>query len=355
YNAGSAGRSTSGPYFTNGPALADGYTGQAYAQTISTTRGTPPVTYALLTGALPGGITLSSSGLLSGTPTNNGLFNFVLRATDNAARSADQSFSLQVYSQATPAPGIISWWRAENNTLDAIGANNGTLTNGVTYAAGKVGQSFLLNGANGYIVVPDAPSLRPASVTLESWVRISSTNGTQLIMAKPLGSGTFDSYGLALANGIPLAAICDTSGFGPFISATSPLVLEQWYHVAFTFDDATKQQALYVNGSMVASSLANKTMSYDAQPLQLGADIENGVPGLFLSGQMDEAAIYNRALGSNEIAAIYLAGTGGKSASGPYFTNSPALPPAATGQAYNQLLGTARSSAPVSFSLVAGS
>ena len=72
------------------------------------------------------------------------------------------------------------------------------------FAAGKVGQSFLLDGSNAYVVIPDSPSLRPASVTVEAWVKIFSTNGTQLVFEKPIGSGTLDSYGLALVNGVPI-------------------------------------------------------------------------------------------------------------------------------------------------------
>jgi len=35
------------------------------------------------------------------------------------------------------------------------------------------------------------------------------------------------------------------------ISAPFTPALGQWYHVAFTFDDSTKQQVLYLNGAAV--------------------------------------------------------------------------------------------------------
>jgi hypothetical protein len=221
------------------------------------------------------------------------------------------SVALQQTALSVPE-GIISWWRAESNALDSVGTNNGALTNGVSYTAGEVGQSFLLDGTSGYVVIPDSPSLEPVSVTLEAWVKIFSTNGIQLIFAKPLGSGTFDSYGLALSNGAPLAAICDTNGFGTFLSITNMLTLGQWYHLAYTYDGTSGQEALYVNGAAVASANAGKSMNYDAHPLLLGADIENGAPSYFLDGQIDEATIYNRALGANEIASIYNVGSLGK-------------------------------------------
>jgi hypothetical protein len=260
--------------------------------------------------------TVVSAGTRSGTfvsftyPSN-----VVSMSLSNAASSEIvrvTGVSLQQPSPLSQAPGIISWWRAENDAMDAAGTNNGVLTNGATFAAGKVGQGFFLDGTNSYVVIPDSPSLRPASVTMEAWVKIFSTNGTELIFAKPLGSATLDSYGLALVNGVPLAAICDTRGFGTFISSTDPLAMGQWYHLAYTFDGTTRQEALYVNGSTVAAANAGRSMEFDGQPLLLGADIENGVPGLFLNGEIDEASLYNRALGANEIASIYNVGSAGK-------------------------------------------
>jgi hypothetical protein len=109
-----------------------------------------------------------------------------------------------------------------------------------------------------------------------------------------------------------LAAVADNSGFGPFLIGPANTVPGQWYHLAYTFDDSSKQQFLYVNGTPVASGTANKTMSYDAQPVLLGADIEDGVLGFFHHGQIDEASLYNRALAGNEIATIYNAGVAGK-------------------------------------------
>ena len=72
---------------------------------------------------------------------------------------------------------------------------------------GKVGQSFNLDGTNDYVVIPDSPSLRPASVTLEAWVLFNATNGFRLIMGKPIGSGNLDSFALWLADGVLNGAI----------------------------------------------------------------------------------------------------------------------------------------------------
>jgi len=269
-------------------------------------------------------------------PKTNDSFSVVTAGTRNGAFSSflypSNAVSLQLSNTANsvvvrvgdvfvvpqPAPmppGLISWWRAEGNALDSFGTNHGVLTNGAGFAAGQVGQTFSLDGVNDYVAVPDSASLRPASVTIEAWVKFFATNGIRIVLVKPVGAATFDSYGLALQDGAVLAAICDTNGFGPFLTGPANTVPGQWYHLAYTFDDGTKQQVLYVNGAAVASGVANKSMSYDTHAVLIGADIENGVPDLFQNGQVDEASLYNRALTRDEIATIYNAGSLGKECS----------------------------------------
>lgn len=51
-----------------------------FSQQLAAT-GTAPITYAVTAGALPAGLTLSSSGLLSGTPSAIGPYNFTVTAT----------------------------------------------------------------------------------------------------------------------------------------------------------------------------------------------------------------------------------------------------------------------------------
>jgi hypothetical protein len=219
--------------------------------------------------------------------------------------------TLQQTNLFSPLPGIISWWRAENNALDSAGTNNGTLTNGATYAPGEVGQSFLLDGIDDYVLIPDSPSLHPASATLEAWVLFNATNGFRLIMGKPVGSGEFDSFALWLSDGILNGVICDTVGGGPAISYSLQPVIGTWYHLAYSYDGATKQQILYANGVAVATGTGYQAIGYDTHPMSIGSDNDNGVEDGFFAGQIDEASIYNRALGADEIASIYNVGSAG--------------------------------------------
>src|SRR5258706_7480670 len=55
---------------TTSSPLADGKVGIAYSQTLMATGGTPGYAWSIFSGTLPGGLTLSGSGGISGTPTN---------------------------------------------------------------------------------------------------------------------------------------------------------------------------------------------------------------------------------------------------------------------------------------------
>lgn len=63
--------------------LPDATDGKAYSFQLQATGGVQPYTWSIATGALPTGITLSPSGLLSGTPSVTGAFNFTAQVTDS--------------------------------------------------------------------------------------------------------------------------------------------------------------------------------------------------------------------------------------------------------------------------------
>jgi hypothetical protein len=67
----------------------------AYNQTLTGSGGTLPYTWAE-TGALPNGLTLSSAGVLSGTPTETGTFPVTVTLTDSLAKTATMALSLVI-------------------------------------------------------------------------------------------------------------------------------------------------------------------------------------------------------------------------------------------------------------------
>lgn len=79
--------------------------GVPYNQTLTATGGVGTYTWTFVSGILPPGITLASSGLLGGTPTTGGTFTFTVQVTDLSfpAQTATQALSIQVASTTVPA------------------------------------------------------------------------------------------------------------------------------------------------------------------------------------------------------------------------------------------------------------
>lgn len=87
-----------GPGITTKSTLQSGTLGASYSQTLAATGGAPPYAWSVQGGALPTGLTLSSAGVISGTPTVQGTSTFTIGATDSASIAVNQSFSLAVVS-----------------------------------------------------------------------------------------------------------------------------------------------------------------------------------------------------------------------------------------------------------------
>jgi hypothetical protein len=91
--------------------------GQSYSQSLVATGGFSPYTWALISGALPTGLSISPTGVISGTPEAAGASTFSLKVTDTAGGSATQTFSISVISvSALSRFGALShiaaggWW-----------------------------------------------------------------------------------------------------------------------------------------------------------------------------------------------------------------------------------------------------
>lgn len=96
---------------TNASALKGGIAGTPYSENFATSSGTAPLTFTVSEGVLPAGLTLSSTGLLAGTPTQAGTSTFTVAVTDSGQNSGSKNFTLVIASEApqitsaSPLPG----------------------------------------------------------------------------------------------------------------------------------------------------------------------------------------------------------------------------------------------------------
>jgi len=87
--------------------LPAGNIGSVYNQTITASGGSPAYSFAVTGGTLPPGLTLSGAGVLSGTPTSTGTFNFTVTATDASLLTGSQDYTVTIGTAlSTPLPGF---------------------------------------------------------------------------------------------------------------------------------------------------------------------------------------------------------------------------------------------------------
>jgi large repetitive protein len=78
--------------------------GQPYSQTLAAGGGKSPLAFSITAGALPAGLTLSSSGTISGTPTSVSSSAFTVEVTDSYGSSSTASLSLSVSAAPVTTP-----------------------------------------------------------------------------------------------------------------------------------------------------------------------------------------------------------------------------------------------------------
>ncbi|MBU0656374.1 MAG: cellulase family glycosylhydrolase [Gammaproteobacteria bacterium] len=84
--------------------LTAGTAGAAYSATLKVSSGTAPYSWSLNSGSLPAGLSLSTAGVISGTPTTAGTASFSVKVTDGKSLSDTQALSLTI-AATPPATG----------------------------------------------------------------------------------------------------------------------------------------------------------------------------------------------------------------------------------------------------------
>jgi hypothetical protein len=228
---------------------------------------------------------------------------------------------------------MVGWWPGEGNANDIASTNNGTLQGGATATAtGFVGLAFSFDGTNGYVQIPDAPALRPTNLTIECWALFTGLDsagsgspgpapGEQYLVFKQNSQfANFEGFylGKTRISGQDKFTfqVTSSAGVNVEVDSVTNVAVGVWYHVAGVRGSNFTQ--LYVNGQLQGQASVTFPQDYGAHPLFFGTSGNASWDRKF-KGLLDEVSLYSRALSSNEIAAIYAAGSAGKCQS----TNSP--------------------------------
>jgi hypothetical protein len=116
----------------------------SYSQQLASGGGTGSVTYAVTLGALPTGLSLSSSGLLSGTASSVGSSTFTVTATDSVGATATRTYTIDSFTPQAVA------WQNVSSTVTATG-NNLTSTAPGNWGTGASSTAAIAAGSDGFV------------------------------------------------------------------------------------------------------------------------------------------------------------------------------------------------------------
>ncbi len=243
-----------------------------------------------------------------------------------AAMARTQTLAPMDQSCVQPPAGLVNWWPGDGTPDDIVSGNNLTLSGGVYYTAGEVGQAFLFDGSSGSGQSGTTNVLTKLPFSIDAWVypQLRSDAGP------PRGKVEYPNNAVSNDN-----SGRSGNGFGVNVWTTgsaqySELTVEysvptqfrvvpgvsfasgQWYYIAVVYTSGNVKT--YVDGQLKDDFNFGQGTEFGVNYVRVGRHNEDPGWGTrrFFKGALDEVDVYDRALSAGEVQAIYNAGSAGK-------------------------------------------
>jgi hypothetical protein len=176
------------------------------------------------------------------------------------------------------------------------------VTTTVQRTPGLVGQA-LRAGWGSCVEIPYDPTLDPAELTVEAWVRVErypeGTDPRRWVVCKGGNEWVDGTYELII-DGANVGAYLNVGGGREnefmVVSTDEPLPLKQWCQLACTYDGAVLK--VFCDGREVAAKTLGKPRTLSPAPLCLGARQDRFS---FFENDVDEVRLYRRPLSAAEL------------------------------------------------------
>lgn len=377
--------------------LADGYFSRSYAGLVGSSGGKPPVTFSIVAGDLPPGLSLGSGGALSGTPTSTGSWSFSVRATDALGRTAGKTFSIEVLAQPAISTqslvdGVVG--KAYAETLATTGGrgpftfaiSSGALLSGLSLSTGGVllGTPSVSGSASFTVTAKDAngvtasgalnlsvfasltgPGSLPDAYAAVAYSQVLSASGGKPPYAFTLGSGSLPA-GISLSTAGTLAGTTASSGSFPLdlVVSDSASPAQAWSKsLTLAVVQEPRLPPLSLADGYTGSSYSAALNGTGGKAPSSYALTQGALPaGLTLDGSSGDLQGIPTAVGAASFEVAFSDGNGlsakrsyGLTTYQPPAITTSTLSPGYVGQAYSQTLAAAGGKPPLSWSLPTGS
>lgn len=274
--------------------------------------GTPPFLYQWWFGGTRiEGATASVLTMENVQSSSAGLYTVTVSNQFGGEMSAAARLTVIEPSTNCLSDSLVAWWPLEGSGSEFVAGNSLLLNGGPVYLPGKVELGWKLDGVDDYGRVPASPRLDVGGgdgLTLEMWIKPDSI-GSAMAMAEWSGSGGAlgaHFFVTTLSVGDLYANLIDRAGAPhPLASSGGKVVVNEFQHVALTYDKATGLGRLYRNGEKVAEANLGSFEVETRLDLTFGRRVLGG-PAYAFRGMMDEIALHDRALSPEQVSAIYV-------------------------------------------------
>lgn len=198
------------------------------------------------------------------------------------------------------------------NAMDISGnGNNGTVSGAAltTDRFGNPNQAYLFNGTSDYIALNSFAALAPTNeLTVSMWAKASSTTSNclfEIITDSPsdrcVGCAQYSNGGSTMM----LWDYGNLSGGGRTTATGIPIDNASWHHYVYTLSQSGNLKQMYLDGSAVSNSAYGLSCMNKNKPFYIGSATDSIGGDLRFHGSIDDVCIYNRALNSSEVSALY--------------------------------------------------
>lgn len=255
----------------------------------------------------------SATRFFSGAIDEVSIYQTPLTQTQIAAIYEAGAFGKCVVDDSTPETSIVAHYSMNDSPVTTLEDQSGQDNDGtIEFAVASTESPFRYSNTSlaflddfSRVEVPNAPSLAPVdAMSLEAWVRLSTTAGTgqvRHLLSKELDDDR-DTYQIYIdEQGVPVFAVSNAS---VQVSAGGVKSIDDgsWHHVVGTLSEDTV--SLYVDGVLVANAPFTGTLAHATTPLVLGNTWDTGWSG-GLYGELDEVKLRVGTLSPEQVRTIF--------------------------------------------------
>ena len=168
--------------------------------------------------------------------------------------------------------------------------------------------SLAFDGVDDYVSMGNPTELQiTGELTLSCWVKISGSTGSNQALIYKDAAGAARSYKLQLQSSTNLANFTIFNGGTAFHTySTSTINDGNWHHIVAVYTPSTSV-VIYVDGVAETTNTSSVPASIDNDPAPF--ELGRRADGVFyLQGSLDEVAVFNTALTSENVTSIYNSG-----------------------------------------------